>query len=199
MRIELDLRPDDPAVAPLRDAWQHAASRHRGRHAALAHIARERYADLHNDTLSALVREPLALIPELADLLEATQWTLEPQAREEFAGALAYFVDPNDLIPDDAERVGLLDDALVIKLALASAQHEWFAWRDYRDYVAAHPEDTGIDRETWLQRRRERFERDLRKRNAAQDYRASGRREIAFADAGRYADPARGPARFGVR
>jgi uncharacterized membrane protein YkvA (DUF1232 family) len=199
MRIELDLRPDDPGVAPLRTAWQRAAARHAGRHNALAHIARERFAELQQNALPPLVREPLSLIPELAELLDATHWTLPDTARDEFAGALAYFVDRDDLIPDDAERVGLLDDALVIKLALASVEHEWLAWRDYRAYLSAHPDDAGIDRETWLQRRQERFARDLRRRNAENRYPASGRRDVAFGDAGRYAESNPTTAKFGVR
>ncbi len=199
MRIELELRADDPGVARLRSAWQRAAARHTGRHAALAHIARERYAALPQEALAPLVREPLSVIPELAKLLEASHWDIPQAARDEFAGALAYFVDPNDLIPDDAERVGLLDDALVLRLAVASARHEWMAWRDYRDYVSAHPEDDGIDRDSWEKRRRERLARDLRRRNAANRYAASGRRDTAFGDAGRYAQTGAVPSKFGVR
>lgn len=199
MRIELQMPLDDPSIAPLRSAWQRAGARHAGRHLALAHIARERHAALRAEALPAMAREPLNLIPELAELISAPQWSLDARAREEFVGALAYFVDPLDLIPDDDERVGLLDDALVLQLALASAQHEWLAWRDYRDYVAAYPEDAGIDRATWLQRRRERLELELRKRKAEQDYPASGRRESPFGEAGRFAGIAPAPGRFGVR
>ena len=199
MRIELRFQPDDPAVAPLRHAWQEAGVRYRGRHRALAHVARERVAQLRRDALPPLARESLDLIPDIADLLDAKHWQLDARSREDFAGALAYFIDANDLIPDDSARVGYLDDALVVKLALASATHEWAAWRDYREYLATYPEDAGIDRETWLVRRRERLERDLRKRNAGRDYAPSGRRESAFADAGRYAGADSAPSRFGVR
>jgi hypothetical protein len=165
MRIEFKLSANDPAMAPLRLAWHAAGARHEGRHAALAATARTRYAELAGVPMPGAVREPLALVPALADLLDSPHWEAEPEARANLAGALAYFIDPDDLIPDDDARFGYLDDAFVLKLAVAESQHEWFAWRDYSDYVAANPDDAGIDRATWMQRRRERFDAELRRRS----------------------------------
>lgn len=45
-------------------------------------------------------------------------------------GALAYLVDPGDLVPDDEPRLGYVDDAIVVGLALEAAPHEWRAWRE---------------------------------------------------------------------
>ena len=65
--------------------------------------------------------------------------------------------------------------------------------------MSAHPEDDGIDRDSWEKRRRERLARDLRRRNAANRYAASGRRDTVFGDAGRYAQTGAIPSKFGVR
>lgn len=196
MRIEIQIEPLDPAVLPLRQAWLAAARRHEGRHEALAATALDRYLALSAGPLPGAVREPLSVIPRLARLLSDAHWRAGPAAREQFAGALAYFVDPLDLIPDADGQFGLLDDALVLKLALAEERHEWFAWCDYSDYRAAHPEEAGLDRDGWMLRRRERLEREMRRRNDA-GYRADGRRDTPFAD--RYAPSTDAPARFGVR
>lgn len=198
MRIEFTLSADDPAMAPLRLAWRNAGARHEGRHTALAASARARHAQLAGVAMPNAVREPLAMVPSLADLLDAPHWDVEPAARASLAGALAYFVEPDDLIPDDNARFGYLDDAFVLKLALIESQHEWFAWRDYVDHVAAHPDDTGIDRATWLQRRRERLGLDLRRRNDG-GYPADGRRDTGYAQTGHYAARPAALARFGVR
>jgi hypothetical protein len=181
MRIEFNLSADDPAMVPLRQAWRSAGRRHEGRHAALAASARQHYAELAGRAMPGAVREPLSVVPSLADLLDCPHWDAEPEARENLAGALAYFVDPDDLIPDDNARFGYLDDAFVLKLALDESRHEWFAWCDYVDYVAANPDDAGIGRDAWMQRRRERFDAELRRRNAP------------------YVAPAAPLARFGVR
>jgi uncharacterized membrane protein YkvA (DUF1232 family) len=196
MRIELQASNDDPSWAPLREARQQAAQRHRGAHAALAQRARAHHQSLDTRLLSSAVCEPLTLVPAMASLLEDPHWQASSDAREQIAGALGYFVDPDDLIPDEGNRFGYLDDALVLKLTVADVRHEWFAWCDYRDYVAAHPDDTGIDRETWLLKRRERFDSELRRRNDG-GYAASGRRERGFSDS--YAPGVEARSRFGVR
>jgi hypothetical protein len=198
MRIELNLQSDDPSVAPLREAWRRAGQRHRGQHQALAAKARQHYAELDRDRLSPTLVEPLAAIPSLANMLSDPHWQVEDGAREEFAGALAYFIDPDDLIPDQDSRFGYLDDALVLKLALAESRHEWFAWCDYSDYVESFPDEAGIDRATWMQHRRDRLDRDLRKRHdrrtASSFGPQSGRDERPS-----YTRPEHAPKRFGVR
>jgi hypothetical protein len=196
MRIEIEIESLDPAVLPLRQAWLAAARRHEGRHAALAASAMDRYQAVNAGPLPSAVREPLAVIPSLARLLSDPLWRPGPAAREQFAGALAYFVDPLDLIPDEDSHFGYLDDALVLKLALAEERHEWFAWCDYSDYRAAHPDEPGLDRDAWMLRRRERLERELRRRNDG-GYRADGRRDAPFADS--YAPSTDAPLRFGIR
>ena len=198
MRIEFNLSEHDPAMAPLRQAWRQAGARHAGRHAALAQRARERHAELGNVAMPGAVREPLSVVPGVADLLDSPHWRADDAARENFAGALAYFVEPDDLIPDDNARFGFLDDAFVLQLALAESRHEWFAWCDYVDYVAAHPDETGIDRETWMQRRRTRFDQELRRRNDA-GYPADGRRDQSYVDTRRYTAMPMALVRFGVR
>lgn len=196
MRIEIEIDPADAAVLPLRQAWEAAARRHAGRHDALAQRALQRYEAIGAGPMPGGVRESLSVVPSLARLLTDAHWQAEPQAREHFAGALAYFVDPDDLIPDDGGHFGFLDDALVLKLALAEARHEWFAWCDFSDFRETHPEEPALDRETWMQRRRERLDLELRRRNDG-GYRADGRRDPLASE--RYAPAAAAPARFGVR
>lgn len=196
MRIEMHLQADDPALAPLRVASHQAGSRFAGRHEALAMRAREHHAALNGAAMPSAVLGSLQLVPTVADLLSSPHWQAPEATRERLAGALAYFVEADDLIPDADGRYGYLDDAFVLKLALAESQHEWFAWRDYSDYVAAHPAETGIDRRTWMLHRRERLDVELRKRNE-QGYAPDGRRDNAFG--GRYAPTIDAPGRFGVR
>lgn len=198
MQIEINVRPDDPSLDGLRHAWQRAAQRHEGRHDALARAASDHYATVSAAGLPTSVREPLSVVPSVARLLTDPNWELDDNARQQFAGALAYFIDPDDLIPDTGNHFGYLDDALVMKLALAESRHEWFAWCDYSDYVAANPEDAGINRATWLQRRRERLAMDLRRR-VDPGHSASSSRSPAARESQGYSPQFSAPQRFGVR
>ena len=44
-------------------------------------------------------------------MLEDAEWKLEDPHRSRVLQALAYFVDPRDMIPDQIPGVGFLDDA----------------------------------------------------------------------------------------
>lgn len=198
MRIDLQLQPDDPALAPLRAASHNAGARYTGRHRLLAQRAREHHSALHGTIMPNAVRETLQLVPGVADLLSSEHWQAPIEARDRFAGALAYFVEPDDLIPDSNSRYGYLDDAFVLKLALAESNHEWFAWCDYSDYLAIWPDEVGIDRATWMLHRRERLEVQLRKRNE-QGYAPDGRRDGGSGQSASYVPMLDAPDRFGVR
>ena len=75
-------------------------------------------------------------------------------------GALAYFCDPNDVIPDHVEVLGFLDDAVMIELSVRELKHELDAYDDFCDYRAHESKRRGVDpaslgRTDWLDGRRE--------------------------------------------
>jgi uncharacterized membrane protein YkvA (DUF1232 family) len=47
---------------------------------------------------------------------------------------LVYFSDPDDLIPDDIEVIGLLDDAIVLELLLRGQRHVLQAYTAFCEY-----------------------------------------------------------------
>ena len=48
-----------------------------------------------------------------------------------------YFSDPEDLIPDDIEVIGLLDDAIVLEILVRRLRHVLQAYADFRAYCDA--------------------------------------------------------------
>lgn len=173
MRVELNLAPNDPSLHALREAWLGAGRRFGGDTRDLAHNARTMHAALADRDIPPALRDTLSLVPRLADLLTDEDWRLSPDQRRDFVGALAYFVDNDDLIPDDVGRYGYLDDALVIRLALASSSQEWQDWNDYRQFRDAYPQLDGVDRDAWQRDRDALIDRMVklvhRPRSAAND------------------------------
>src|ERR1044072_10053925 len=92
------------------------------------------------------MREGQSLIKSMED--EA--WALSDPERSEVIETLAYFSDPDDLIPDDIEVIGLLDDAIMLELLLRRLRIVLNAYADFcafRTTLAATPGDSQARRQ----------------------------------------------------
>jgi len=85
--------------------------------------------------------------------------------------ALAYFTEPEDLIPDHIPGVGFLDDAIMVELLVRELKHEIEAYIDFCDFRAKQQPKPGIKRKTsdmsrdqWLAQRRDRLQSRMRRR-----------------------------------
>ncbi len=141
--IQLSISPHN--LAPFRAAWEAAC---------------QDDAPLPVDTLDAdLDRVPddlrryIAQAGEIAIMLANPHWHTDPATRRGLGGALRYYRKADDLIPDNEARFGLLDDAIVLQLALTEHRQEWQAWQEYRAFLRSHPELGEISREQWLRLR----------------------------------------------
>jgi uncharacterized membrane protein YkvA (DUF1232 family) len=79
----------------------------------------------------SFVRERVTALENLIRMLEDADWGLESEHRERVLGALAYFVEPNDLIPDAAPGIGLLDDAILVELLVQDLRPELEAYQGF--------------------------------------------------------------------
>ena len=108
-------------------------------------------------------------LQELIDMLRDVEWRLEGQDRVHILDALAYFVDPNDLIPDHTPGIGYLDDAIMVELVTRELAHEIQAYRDFVVFRAAEQarqgtENPEIERNDWLETRRQQLHSRMRRR-----------------------------------
>lgn len=163
MRIDFAIELDDPGLRRFRDAWRRACARQGdGPIDRLAEDALGTQAALASDTAPVHLAR-LRAIPRVVELLTAPGWPLPASEREALGGALRYFCDRHDLIPDDEPRFGLLDDVIVLEMALAACRHSWLAWGEYRDWLESHPDAVPQDRDGW-RRTRESLLRDALRR-----------------------------------
>lgn len=79
----------------------------------------------------AFVRKRLTAVQRLILMLEDEAWSLGGKARREVLRTLVYFSDPDDLIPDEIEGIGLLDDAIMLELLLRRLRHVLDAYDDF--------------------------------------------------------------------
>ncbi len=86
------------------------------------------------DKIPAYVRNRLVHVQRLIMLLEDDDWCLPMPDRSEALAALAYFGDPDDLIPDHIEVIGMIDDAIMLELIARRMRHVLEAYRQFCEF-----------------------------------------------------------------
>lgn len=79
----------------------------------------------------AFVVERLQKLRLLIDMLSDIDWRLPQSEANRVLSALAYFTEPEDLIPDTIPGLGFLDDAIMVELAFREMKHEIEAYDDF--------------------------------------------------------------------
>jgi uncharacterized membrane protein YkvA (DUF1232 family) len=127
------------------------------------------------------VRQRLVQVQRLILMLEDEDWALPEPERAEVLETLLYFSDPDDLIPDHVEVIGLLDDAIMLELLVQRLRHVLRAYAEFCACRQACAGDPGISRQARareLAARRDALHRRMHRRRpppAAQRGEASTR------------------------
>jgi uncharacterized membrane protein YkvA (DUF1232 family) len=79
------------------------------------------------------VIDAIEVLADLTDLILDEAYAAPQKVRTEVLGALAYFTNPEDLIPDQIPGLGFLDDALMVKFIEEEFKHELWGFRKFRD------------------------------------------------------------------
>ncbi len=111
------------------------------------------------------VRDRFGKLEQLIRMLEDEEWRLTGADRARVLNALAYFVDPDDLIPDRVPGLGYLDDAIMVELVVQDLRHEIEAYESFCEFrEQKKPDPDALERRrTGLQsrmRRRRRRDRE---------------------------------------
>ena len=83
------------------------------------------------DRIPGYVRKRLVHVQRLVVLLEDAEWNLPGPERSEALAALVYFGDPDDLIPDHLEVIGLIDDAIMLEFMARRMRHVLDAYQQF--------------------------------------------------------------------
>lgn len=113
----------------------------------------------------------LKKIKIMIDMVEDSDWKLPEEETNRVLNALAYFSEPEDLIPDHVPGLGFLDDAIMVELVCRELRHEIEAYADFARYRetegkrrAATGAGTDITTEDWLASRRSELHSRMRNR-----------------------------------
>ena len=175
MRIVLDLSDKD--VRYFRSCLQTVK---RGSLSADESVVLKAAADLMVQVAAAeapeFVQDRISKLALLVQMLQDTRWRLTGPDRARVLNVLAYFVDPDDLIPDRIPGLGYLDDAIMVELVLQELRHEIDAYQsfcEFQDTADRDPAETERKRVQLQNRMRRDHRRDRDRRRLL---RTSGRK-----------------------
>lgn len=121
------------------------------------------------------VSDRIKKLETLVAMIEDSEWKIPAEERSDVLSALAYFSDPEDLVPDHIPVLGFLDDAIMIELVAEELKDDIEAFEEFCAYRSREEGRTGdatITREEWLDSKRRELHSRMRNRRST---RRSGR------------------------
>lgn len=169
MRITFELEPAD--IARFHEALARAERRVAcADECDIVAAARHALDTLPIASAPGYIRRRLLEVVGLVEMLEDEAWALPQAERAEVLRLLAYFSDPEDMIPDEVEVIGLLDDAIMLELLVRRIRHVVQAYDEFRAARAAQPEACDATQRIALARdlarRRDRLHARMRRRGS---------------------------------
>ena len=169
MRVVLELSNKD--LRYFRDALKRVRE---GKRAAdegvVIESARELLVEAARAEPPDFVRDRFEKLQQLIAMLEDEEWRLAGADRARVLNALAYFVDPDDLIPDRVPGLGYLDDAIMVELVVQDLRHEIEAYeafcrfREEKKPTTESLEKRRVRLQSRMRRRRRRDRESLRRK-----------------------------------
>lgn len=133
--------------------------------------ARKLIDEARSADLPEFISARLTKLETVINMAGDEEWRLTDDERKRVLGAIAYFTDPEDLIPDNIPGLGFLDDAIYVELILRELRAEIESYEEFCAFRAAEEkrraergQDPHVEREAWLADKRASLHTRMRKR-----------------------------------
>ena len=173
MPLTVSFQLSDRDLKYFADRMNEAKAKAAGRDAAeIVAAAGKLVGELRQSDAPDFVRERVEKLDLLARMLDDEEWKLQGEDQARVRNAMAYVVDPHDLIPDQIPGLGFLDDAIMVELVCRELRHEIDAYQDFVKFRDDEEKRRGkgvdpLTREQWLSTRRAQLHERMRRRRSA--------------------------------
>ena len=169
MSIEVTFQLSDTDLAHFRGLMKTAiANAAKLPEAIVKQKAAQAIAEMSSDGVPEFVSTRVASLKALLDMLDDETWQLPAEEREEVLTSLAYFSEPEDLVPDHIPVLGYLDDAIMIEVVVQDLSANIEAYKEFcefRDRERAR-RGVGVSTDDWLSSKRMEMHTRMRKRRS---------------------------------
>ncbi len=169
LRITFDL--EDKDLRFFKSNMKRAqASANKASEAEIIGKAKAMIDEVSAQKVPAFVKQRITSLNSLIEMLHDAEWNLDAKERKNVLAALAYFADPEDIIPDNVPVLGYIDDAIMIELVVSELKHEIDAFEDfcrYRKEEKARKRNDNLSREEWLELKRQDLHSRMRRRRSS--------------------------------
>ena len=119
--------------------------------------AKQLIQDARSTDIPEFISSRLSKLEVVINMVSDEEWQLSEEERKRVLGALIYFCDPEDLIPDHVPGLGFLDDAIYVEIIIRELAAEIESYEEFCTFRVAEEarrkkagEDTHVEREAWL-------------------------------------------------
>jgi hypothetical protein len=172
MPLKVTFELSDKDLRYFRKVMREARSTARAKNeAAIIEAACQLLEHLKASDAPQFVKDRLLKVHPMIEMLRDGEWSLKGADRERVLSALAYFNEPQDLIPDHVPGFGFMDDAIMVQLVVDELRPELDAYEDFCAHRKAQTKQRGREaageREKWIAPKRDALQARMRRRRRA--------------------------------
>ena len=129
--------------------------------------ARAVVAEMEQASLPDFVKQRMESLETLISALEDPEWQMPEDEKNEILTSLAYFTEPEDLVPDNIPGLGYVDDAIMIELVIQELSQDLSAYKQFCSYRKTEENRRGdkanVNRDSWLAGKRSELRSSMRR------------------------------------
>src|SRR5690606_20488328 len=172
MSLDITIQLDDADLDHFIDAMKRAQTKVSNlAPQAIVDAASKLLVDVPRTRVPKFIKDRLENLDQMIQLVVDEGYGLPDEDRKRVLSCLAYFADPDDIIPDSVPVIGFLDDAIMIELCVRELKPEIDSYRDFVLYRSQEATRRGVDeaslktqRVDWLETRRQEAHEAMRRR-----------------------------------